>query len=63
MDIFYASTTITTSNDNIAAFRDSPWLNGQKLKDIAPHIFYTSSWKSGRLSKLYKEVHDLQISN
>jgi hypothetical protein len=39
MSLFYASTTITIGNSNIATFWNSPWLNGMKPKDIAPLIY------------------------
>jgi hypothetical protein len=32
---FYAATTITIGNGEIAPFWDSPWINGAKPKDIA----------------------------
>jgi hypothetical protein len=45
MNLFYAATTITLGNGEIAPFWESPWLNGRKPKDIAPLIFDISSRK------------------
>jgi hypothetical protein len=36
MSLFYAATTISIGNGEIAPFWDSPWLEGEKPKDIAP---------------------------
>jgi hypothetical protein len=40
--LFYACTTITIGNKEIAPFWDSHWLNGKKPRDIAPLIFEAS---------------------
>jgi hypothetical protein len=45
MELFYAATTITIGNGNIAPFWHSPWLNGKKPKDIAPLIYEASTRK------------------
>jgi hypothetical protein len=39
MNIFYAATTIIIGNGKISLFWDSPWLYGEKPKDIAPLIY------------------------
>jgi hypothetical protein len=36
MSLFYAATTISIGNGEIAPFWDSPWLEGEKPKDIGP---------------------------
>jgi hypothetical protein len=45
MDLFYVSTTMTIGNGEISPFWDSPWLNGKKLKNIAPLIYEASKRK------------------
>jgi hypothetical protein len=54
IDLFYASTTITIGNGNIASFWDSPWLSGQNPKDIAPLIFGAPTRKKWKVSKICK---------
>jgi hypothetical protein len=49
MSLFYASTTITIENSNIATFWNSPWLNGMKPKDIAPLIYEVSTRKKWKV--------------
>jgi hypothetical protein len=51
MGIYYASSTITIGNHNIAPFWESPWLNGRRPKDIALLIFRPHLGRNGRSSK------------
>jgi hypothetical protein len=61
MNLFYAATTITIGNGNIALFWSSPWLNGTKPKDIAPLIYEASSKK--RLTVKQAMLNNAWISN
>jgi hypothetical protein len=49
MELFYASTTISIGNGEIAPFWDSSWLNGKKPKDIAPLIYEASTRKKWKV--------------
>jgi hypothetical protein len=45
MSLFYSATTISIGGGEIAPFWDSPWLGGEKPKDIAPLIYEASNKK------------------
>jgi hypothetical protein len=45
MSLFYSATTISIGDGKIAPFWDSPWLEGEKPKDIAPLIYKASNKK------------------
>jgi hypothetical protein len=49
MGLFYASTTISIGNGEIAPFWDSSWLNGKKPKDIGPLIYEASTRKKWKV--------------
>jgi hypothetical protein len=51
MNLFYNATTISISNGKIAPFWDSPWLEGDKPKDIAPLIFEISKKKKSTVAQ------------
>jgi hypothetical protein len=52
MNFFYAATTITIGDGNIASFWHAPWLEGRKPKDIAPSILAISKRKNSTVSKV-----------
>jgi hypothetical protein len=51
MSFFYAATSITIGNGERTSFWETPWLNGNKPKDIAPLIFLASRTKRWNIKK------------
>jgi hypothetical protein len=51
MNFFYAATTITDGNVEKASFGMTPWLHGNKPKDIAPLIFSAYKTKKWSIKK------------
>jgi hypothetical protein len=45
MSLFYNSIDLSIENGKTALFWHTPWLDGQKAKDIAPSIFNISKKK------------------
>jgi hypothetical protein len=51
VSLFYSATTISIGDGEIAPFWDSPWLEGEKPKDIAP-LIYANSFQQDGVEKL-----------
>lgn len=52
-ELFYAATTITIGDGSTASFWHSPWIDGQKPKNIALGIFVLSKHTSSCTPKVF----------